>query len=102
MQRRTFLKGMAGILAAAVAPAYIGSKILMPVRELVVPNEKWFTHGSGNAWVRLVGVDMAGNERDFSTIVTGKQAPDGTVWLDEVRVVESRFTFDNLHFAPRP
>lgn len=37
MNRRIFLKGIAGILAAGVAPAAIGSNILMPVRSLVLP-----------------------------------------------------------------
>ena len=35
--RRGFLKGMAGILAAGVAPAAIGSGILMPIRNLWTP-----------------------------------------------------------------
>jgi hypothetical protein len=35
MNRRGFLQA---ILAAAVAPAFIDSKILMPVRQLIVPN----------------------------------------------------------------
>lgn len=36
--RRNFLKGMAGILAASVAPAAIGSGILMPVRQIWTPS----------------------------------------------------------------
>ena len=35
--RRGFLQGMAGILAAGVAPAAIGSNILMPVKKLWTP-----------------------------------------------------------------
>ncbi len=35
MKRRDFLKSM---LAAGVAPAAIGSGILMPVREIITPN----------------------------------------------------------------
>lgn len=38
MERRDFLKGMAGILAAGFAPAAIGSNILMPVRTLALPD----------------------------------------------------------------
>lgn len=34
LPRRNFLKGLAAILAAGVAPAAIGSNILMPVRKL--------------------------------------------------------------------
>lgn len=37
MNRRGFLKGMSGILAAGVAPAVVGSGILMPVRAVVAP-----------------------------------------------------------------
>lgn len=43
LSRRGFLKGMAGILAAGVAPAFIGSKILMPVKKLAVPSWRDFT-----------------------------------------------------------
>lgn len=38
MNRRGFLRGMAGILAAGVAPAVIPSGILMPVRTLWKPS----------------------------------------------------------------
>lgn len=40
MQRRGFL---AGILAAGVAPAFVGAKVLMPVQPLVVvpPQPLW-------------------------------------------------------------
>lgn len=37
--RRGFLRGLAGILAAGVAPAAIGSNILMPVKKLWTPTE---------------------------------------------------------------
>lgn len=37
MSRRRFLKGMAGILATGLAPAVLPSGIIMPVRELWVP-----------------------------------------------------------------
>jgi hypothetical protein len=36
MNRRGFLTGMAGILAAGVAPAAVGSNILMPIRQIAV------------------------------------------------------------------
>lgn len=39
MNRRGFLKG---ILAAGVAPAFIGSSILMPVRKIVAPAAEEF------------------------------------------------------------
>lgn len=41
MTRRVFLKGMAGILAAGVAPAVVGSNILMPVRRIWTPPSLW-------------------------------------------------------------
>lgn len=38
MQRRGFLKGMAGILAVGIAPSIITTPgLLMPVRQIVVP-----------------------------------------------------------------
>lgn len=37
MQRRSFLAGMTGILASGIAPAAIGSGILMPSRKIIVP-----------------------------------------------------------------
>jgi hypothetical protein len=37
VNRRGFLGGLAGILAAGVAPAAVGSQILMPVRRIAVP-----------------------------------------------------------------
>ncbi len=40
MKRRTFLQsGIAAILSAGVAPAAIGSGILMPVREIIKPED---------------------------------------------------------------
>lgn len=50
--RRSFLKGMAGILAAGVAPYVITTPgLLMPVRSIVVP-----TYGKSGG-VRWVGLD---------------------------------------------
>lgn len=37
MNRREFMTGMAGILAAGVAPAFVGSNILMPIRQIITP-----------------------------------------------------------------
>ena len=34
MNRRSFITGMAGILSAGYAPAFVGSSVLMPVRKL--------------------------------------------------------------------
>lgn len=48
--RRGFLQGMAGILAAGVAPAAIGSNILMPVRKI------WTTSGTFKNFTVPAGV----------------------------------------------
>lgn len=37
MDRRSFLRGLAGCFAAAAAPGVIGSGVLMPVKRIVVP-----------------------------------------------------------------
>ncbi len=37
MDRRSFLRGMAGILATGLAPAVVGSGVLMPVRTIWKP-----------------------------------------------------------------
>lgn len=37
MNRRRFLRGIAGILAAGVAPAAVGSGVLMPIKTLWTP-----------------------------------------------------------------
>lgn len=38
MERRAFLRGLAGCFAAAAAPGVIGSGVLMPIRKIVVPD----------------------------------------------------------------
>jgi len=42
MDRRGFLKGMAGILASGFAPAVVGSGILMPVKTIWKPDRPIF------------------------------------------------------------
>ena len=37
MNRRSFITGMAGILSAGYAPAFVGSSVLMPVRKIWTP-----------------------------------------------------------------
>lgn len=37
MDRRGFLRGMAGVLAAGLAPAVLSSGVIMPIRQLIVP-----------------------------------------------------------------
>ena len=41
MNRRSFITGMAGILAAGYAPAFVGSSVLMPVRKVRVA--EWYS-----------------------------------------------------------
>lgn len=43
MNRRSFITGMAGILAAAAAPAVLPSGIIMPVRKLWTPSTQIVT-----------------------------------------------------------
>ena len=38
LTRREFLRGMGGILAAGVAPAFIGADVLMPVKKILLPD----------------------------------------------------------------
>jgi hypothetical protein len=60
MNRRGFLQS---ILAAGVAPAFVGSSILMPVRKLVEP-EMWFTpSGSGATTITMQSALWAVNSR---------------------------------------
>ena len=37
MNRRSFITGMAGILSAGYAPAFVGSSVLMPVKKIWTP-----------------------------------------------------------------
>lgn len=75
MNRREFFQGMAGILAASVAPAFIGSKILMPVRELATLKKPLYYFMSnpstgGDSWIRIMGMDYAGNFHRLDEPVT--------------------------------
>lgn len=40
MERRTFLRGMASILAAGVSPAVLPSGVIMPIKKLITPEWK--------------------------------------------------------------
>lgn len=44
MDRRAFLRGLGGILACGVAPAVVGSGVLMPVRRLWKPEALTFAY----------------------------------------------------------
>lgn len=66
--RRGFLKGMAGILAAGVAPAFIGSKVLMPIKPaLVLPPTGLYVH-NGSAWMRITAIEHNGVEREIDPV----------------------------------
>lgn len=74
LTRRGFLKGMAGILAAGVAPAAVGSNILMPVRKL------WTTAIDANLpfWHSVLILDGTGNpiwSQHFNPPVQAAQCP---------------------------
>ncbi len=56
MNRRGFLSA---ILAAGVAPAFVGSSVLMPVRSLVLPTVEEVVAVSGNT---LLTIDMITRE----------------------------------------
>lgn len=97
LPRRSFLRGMAGILATGIAPAVIGSGILMPVRPPFVG--RWYTWGGIGMWARVVVVDGDGTERTIGDKLTPPVVvPEGMVWLSQTRVVEIRHTFQNLSF----
>jgi hypothetical protein len=48
MQRRSFLGGLAGCLAAGFAPAAVGSNILMPTKRLLVADRMFYEDGITN------------------------------------------------------
>lgn len=50
MNRRGFLQG---ILAASVAPAFVGSSVLMPVKALAMPNLAEVATYSGNTLLTI-------------------------------------------------
>ena len=55
IQRRGFL---AGILAAGVAPAFVGSKILMPVKAIALPEEGvWIADHMADMWRYTTNTD---------------------------------------------
>lgn len=56
MNRRGFLQG---ILAASVAPAFVGSSVLMPVKALAMPNLAEVATYSGNT---LLTIDQVTQE----------------------------------------
>ena len=82
MNRRGFLQGLAGILASGVAPAAIGSNVLMPIRKLWTP--------PAMAWTAFVE-----NGSKFVIYVQAVSAEDGR-WMpvkEEVLPGEKRQFF---------
>lgn len=70
---------MAGILAAGIAPAAIGSGILMPVKTLWTPPEL-FTgiqiSGVSDAWLPWAGVFKISNDGPYDLTVLGFSGQD--------------------------
>ena len=83
VSRRGFLKGMAGILAAGVAPAAIGSGILMPVRSLWTPASYaprltayctgWSITNNGNEILKITGIWTDDKYEAAQGIIVGPQ-----------------------------
>lgn len=71
MNRRNFL---ASILAAGVAPAAVGSGILMPVRKIVVP--------------RWVGMDLGSGEATAVALLRANAAGTGVEWVSQPWLVD--------------
>ena len=75
MNRRGFLKGMAGILASGFAPAVVGSNILMPVKTIFKPE--------------IIGIDFGGP--DESVIQLMRVIDDANEYAEEL----TRFPYIN-------
>ena len=80
MDRRGFMKS---ILAAGVAPAFIGSSILMPVRKLLtptfVPSGTGATTMTAQEWLRLHGDGVTDDSAALQAWLDGEPVlgPDG-------------------------
>lgn len=78
MNRRGFIGGLAGILAAGHAPASIGSGVLMPVKKVWVPEHPLFRGGlgvyngvelivsPGTIWARKVDIAYRGVLHEYA------------------------------------
>lgn len=95
--RRTFLGGLAGILASGIAPAAAASGVLMPVRKIIVP--------------RLFPMEI-GRYEGFriieSPMLPGEAWARGAVSTPEHRAAQRamnrhyRAMLDNVHVANNP
>jgi hypothetical protein len=105
MQRRGFLSA---ILAAGVAPAFVGSSILMPVRALALPQSKLTVYGSLDGSPRRLYVGKwPGGSMSFPTLAAAiavSQAGD-TILLaaDHKETLSQPITFPHsLSVVGRP
>lgn len=87
MNRRGFLKS---ILAAGVAPAFVGSSVLMPVRKLWTPEQSLMLWGDGirddtlalQAWLDGKSVVHAFSGRQVGRVLFGgSYLVTNTLWL---------------------
>lgn len=83
MNRRGFL---AGILAAGVAPAFVGSKILMPVKRIITP---WDHQIPWKIWYQNtelgrppIIIDAANEVWNFPGLIGARP----TNWFDDIIV----------------
>ena len=88
IDRRTFLRGLAGILAAGVAPAAIGSNILMPVRKIWTPATGTVTFSFDIA-EQIVRVDAAIVESVWTIGADGARNVKWTYPTHARRIIES-------------
>lgn len=88
MKRRSFL---ANILAAGVAPAAIGSGILMPVKQIIIPQHYKSLRG-GERKFGLYTVDEAGLHAECATIAESRLLLDD--WY--IRVMARPYYFPSI------
>lgn len=75
MQRRGFLKGMAGILAVGMAPSIITTPgLLMPVRQIIVP--PIMTINASNDLVAWLGKEHRRLAEKFAVEITSMTATE--------------------------
>lgn len=91
--RRGFLKGMAGILAAGVAPAFIGSKVLMPVKPLVIPEQSLWVYGDTQLEVgQWQGIRFIITNTGSGTYLA---RPDTIISPGESKIIKAEWTVES-------
>lgn len=101
--RRSFLKGMAGILAAAAAPAIITTPgLLMPVRKLWTPEPLQIvvkeSSSNGSFWIKIVAEDGQGRVWEHRFDPPRPANPGDVIQVGNIpaghRVIQTWWTFD--------